>query len=96
MANSVTSRIVQTSFLMSLCYLVIGLLLAILPSFVHLRLGFTPVWAGTVVGAQYAATLLSRPRAGLLTDFIGPKAHRSMGAGGVSSKWLFTAFLSIS
>jgi MFS family permease len=74
MANSVTVRIVQTSFLRFLCYLVIGLLLAILPSFVHLRLGLTPVWAGIVVSGQYAATLLSRPRAGLMTDFIGPKA----------------------
>src|ERR1035438_6556506 len=74
MANSVTFRIVQTSFLMFLGYLVIGLLLAILPSFVHLRLGLTPVWAGIVVSAQYASTLLSRPRAGLMTDLIGPKA----------------------
>jgi MFS family permease len=74
MANSVTVRIVQTSFLMFLGYLVIGLLLAILPSFVHLRLGLTPVWAGIVASAQYASTLLSRPRAGLMTDVIGPKA----------------------
>ncbi len=74
MANLVTVRIVQTSFLMFLCYLVIGLLLAILPSFVHLKLGFTPVWAGAVVGTQYAATLLSRPHAGQMADVIGPKA----------------------
>jgi MFS family permease len=74
MANSVTARIVQTSFLMFLGYLVIGLLLAILPSFVHLRLGLSPVWAGIVVSAQYASTLLSRPRAGLMSDVIGPKA----------------------
>src|ERR1700722_9960092 len=73
MSNSVTVRIVQTSFLMFLGYLVIGLLLAILPSFVHLKLGLTPVWAGIVVSAQYVSTLLSRPRAGLMTDVIGPK-----------------------
>jgi MFS family permease len=73
MSNSVTVRIVQTSFLMFLGYLVIGLLLAILPSFVHLKLGLTPVWAGVVVSAQYVSTLLSRPRAGLMTDVIGPK-----------------------
>jgi predicted MFS family arabinose efflux permease len=74
MENSVAARIVQTSFLMFLGYLVIGLLLAILPSFVHLRLGLTPVWAGIVVGTQYASTLLTRPRAGLMTDLTGPKA----------------------
>ena len=74
MEKSVTVRIVQTSFLMFLGYLVIGLLLAILPSFVHLRLGLTPVWAGIVVGTQYASTLLTRPRAGLMTDLTGPKA----------------------
>jgi len=73
MTNSVTVRIVQTSFLMFLGYLVIGLLLAILPSVVHLKLGLTPVWAGIVVSAQYVSTLLSRPRAGLMTDVIGPK-----------------------
>jgi MFS family permease len=73
MSNSVTVRIVQTSFLMFLGYLVIGLLLPILPSFIHLKLGLTPVWAGTVVSAQYVSTLLSRPRAGLMTDVIGPK-----------------------
>jgi hypothetical protein len=74
MENSATVRIVQTSFLMFLGYLVIGLLLAILPSFVHLRLGLTLVWAGIVVGTQYASTLLTRPRAGLMTDLTGPKA----------------------
>lgn len=96
MANSVTVRIVQTSFLMFLCYLVIGLLLAILPSFVHLRLGLTPVWAGIVVSGQYAATLLSRPRAGLMTDFIGPKATVLAGQAACllsGSLLLFSAFL---
>src|ERR1700729_2305661 len=73
MANSVMARIVQTSLVMFLGCLVIGLLLAILPSFVHLRLGLTPIWAGIVVSAQYASTLLTRPRAGLMTDVIGPK-----------------------
>jgi predicted MFS family arabinose efflux permease len=74
LANSITVRILQTSLLMFFCYLVIGILLAILPCFIHLKLGLSPVWAGIVVSAQYAATLLSRPRVGLMTDCIGPKA----------------------
>src|ERR1700752_1859917 len=74
MAKSPTIRIIQTSAYMFLCYLSIGILLAILPSFVHLSLRLTPIWAGIVVSAQYAATLLSRPRAGRMADAIGPKA----------------------
>jgi len=93
MANSVSVRIAQTSLPMFLCYLVIGLLLAVLPTFVHLRLGLSPVWAGIVVSAQYAATLLTRPRAGLMTDLIGPKATVLSGqvASLVSGSFLFAS-----
>jgi predicted MFS family arabinose efflux permease len=74
MAKSTSIRIIQTSVYMFLCYLAIGVLLAILPSFVHLDLQLNPIWAGVVVSAQYAATLLSRPRAGRMADVTGPKA----------------------
>ena len=62
-----------------LCYLTIGLLLAVLPGFVHLRLGFSPLWAGVVVSSQYLATLVTRPTAGRMTDVIGPRATVLLG-----------------
>src|ERR1700676_4459224 len=55
------------------CYLTIGIPLAILPAFVHLRLGFGTVIAGLAISAQYIATVISRPQAGRLTDQLGPQ-----------------------
>ena len=37
--------------------------LAVLPIFVHAQMGFSPLVAGLAVSAQYAATLITRPRA---------------------------------
>jgi predicted MFS family arabinose efflux permease len=54
-------------------YLTIGLLLAVLPGFVHLHLGFSPLWAGVAISAQYLATLVTRPGAGRMTDVLGPR-----------------------
>jgi hypothetical protein len=51
----------------------IGLLLTVLPDFVHLHLGLSPLWAGVAISAQYAATLVTRPRAGRMTDVLGPR-----------------------
>jgi MFS family permease len=55
------------------CYLSVGIPLAVLPTFVHLRLGFGTVLAGLIISAQYVATVISRPRAGHLADTLGPK-----------------------
>src|SRR5262249_52495176 len=55
------------------CYLSIGLPLAILPPYVHLQLGYGTVLAGLVISAQYIATVISRPRAGRMADSSGPK-----------------------
>jgi MFS family permease len=73
-ATSTTIRIVHTSLFGFFYYLTIGLLLAVLPGFVHLHLGFSPLWAGVAISAQYLATLVSRPRAGRMTDVLGPRA----------------------
>jgi len=73
MVNSLTLRIVRTSSFIFLCYLLIGILLAALPGFVHLHLGFSTVWAGVAVSSQYVATLLSRPKVGRMTDVLGPR-----------------------
>jgi MFS family permease len=74
MVTSTTIRIIHTSLFVFFYYLMIGLLLAVLPGFVHLHLGLSPLWAGVAVSAQYLATLLTRPRAGRMTDVLGPRA----------------------
>jgi MFS family permease len=55
------------------CYLSIGLPLAILPEYVHLRMGFSAALAGLVISSQYIATFLSRPWAGRISDHKGAK-----------------------
>ncbi len=55
------------------CYLTIGLPLAVLPGFVHNTLGFNSVLAGLIISVQYFATLISRPHAGRYADQLGPK-----------------------
>ncbi len=54
-------------------YLAIGLPLAILPAYVHLRMGFSAALAGLVISVQYIATFLSRPWAGHISDHSGAK-----------------------
>lgn len=54
-------------------YLAIGLPLAILPAYVHLRMGFSAVLAGLIISVQYIATFLSRPWAGRISDRQGAK-----------------------
>jgi MFS family permease len=55
------------------CYLSIGLPLAVLPPYVHLRMGFSAALAGLVISIQYIATLLSRPWAGRISDRTGAR-----------------------
>ncbi|HZP04501.1 MAG TPA: MFS transporter [Terracidiphilus sp.] len=56
-----------------ICYLSIGLPLAVLPPYVHLRMGYSAVLAGLVISIQYIATLASRPWAGRISDRQGAK-----------------------
>ncbi len=55
------------------CYLSIGLPLAVLPAFVHFRMGMHAALAGLVISIQYVATFLSRPWAGRISDRAGAK-----------------------
>ena len=73
MINSPTLRIVRTSLFIFFCYLIVGGLLATVPGYMHLNLGFTTFLAGVAVSAQYVATLLSRPKVGRMTDVLGPR-----------------------
>jgi MFS family permease len=54
-------------------YLSIGLPLAVLPAFVHLRMGMHAALALLVVSIQYIATFLSRPWAGRISDHSGAR-----------------------
>ena len=63
------------------CYLSIGLPLAILPAYVHLRMGFHASLAGLVISIQYIATFLSRPWAGRISDTVGAKVSVLWGMG---------------
>jgi predicted MFS family arabinose efflux permease len=71
---STTIRIVHTSLFVFSYYLTIGFLLAVVPGFVHLHLGLSPLWAGVAISSQYLATLVTRPKAGRMTDVLGPRA----------------------
>lgn len=56
-----------------ICYLSIGLPLAVLPAYVHLTMGYSALVAGLVISIQSIATLASRPWAGHISDRIGAK-----------------------
>ncbi len=66
-------EILTFTYFTFVCYLSIGLPLAILPAYVHLRMGFSAVLAGLVISIQYIATFLSRPWAGRISDRQGAK-----------------------
>jgi MFS family permease len=67
-----------------ICYLSIGLPLAVLPPFVHLRMGYSAALAGLVISVQYIATLASRPWAGRISDRYGAKVSVLWGMGACS------------
>ncbi len=71
--NKLTLRILPAVAFTSIAYFSIGILLAILPSYVHLTLGLGTTVAGLLVSLQYIATFASRPLAGRLSDTIGPR-----------------------
>ncbi len=76
-----------------ICYLSIGLPLAILPPYVHLGLGYSAALAGLVISVQYIATFISRPLAGRISDHHGAKVSVlwGMGACTVSGALLLVA-----
>jgi hypothetical protein len=83
--SDVTLQIVTIVAATFACYLVIGIPFATLPGFIHLQLGFGPVVAGLAISVQYIATLLTRPRAGLMADGIGAKTTVLYGLAGCSA-----------
>lgn len=71
--SGTTAQILPAVFFTFVSYLSVGIPLAVLPLYVHLRLGYGTVLAGLIISAQYVATIVSRPRAGRMTDTLGPK-----------------------
>ncbi len=68
-----TWHILSYVYFTFICYLSIGLPLAVLPPYVNLRMGYSAVLAGLVISIQYIATLASRPWAGRISDRRGAK-----------------------
>jgi MFS family permease len=73
-AGGLTARILPAVWFTFVCYLTVGMLLAVLPAYVHARLGLGAVAAGVLVSLQYVATLATRPLAGRMSDLRGPRA----------------------
>lgn len=84
--RELAAHILPYVFFTFVCYLAIGVQLAILPSYVHLNLGYSTVLAGLIISIEYVATVLSRPRAGWMVDRLGAKRTVAYGlaTGGAS------------
>ncbi len=88
--RQVTARILPYVFLTFTCYLAIGVQLAILPSYVHLNLGFSTVLAGLIISMEYVATVVTRPQAGRMVDRLGAKRTVNYGLAVCGISGLFT------
>ena len=87
---AITLQIVSIVFYTFVAFLCIGLPIAVMPGYVHNQLGFSAVVAGLVIGAQYLATLLSRPVAGRICDTIGTKRAIVYGLSGIALSGVLT------
>jgi MFS family permease len=79
--NGGTRHILGFVYFTFICYLSIGLPLAVLPTYVHYRMGYSAAMAGLVISIQYIATLASRPWAGRISDRAGAKVSVLWGMG---------------
>jgi MFS family permease len=91
--RELTRRILPYVFFTFACYLAIGVQLAILPSYVHLSLGFNTVLAGLIISIEYVATVLTRPQAGRMVDRLGAKrtVNYGLAIGGASGVFTLLA-----
>lgn len=80
-SKAATRQILSFTYFTFVVYMSVGLPLAILPAYVHLRMGFSAAMAGLVISIQYIATLLSRPWAGRISDHAGAKVSVIWGMG---------------
>lgn len=80
-----TRKILGYVYFTFIVYLSIGLPLAVLPPFVHLKMGYSAMLAGLAVSTQYIATLASRPWAGRISDRMGAKVSVEWGMVGCTT-----------
>jgi MFS family permease len=80
-SNGSARHIISFTAISFVVYLAIGLPLAVLPEYVHLRMGYHASLAGLVVSIQYIATFASRPWAGRISDHKGAKISVLWGMG---------------
>jgi MFS family permease len=88
-SRSDTRHILGYVYFTFICYLCIGLPLAVLPPFVHLKMGYSALLAGLVISIQYIATLASRPWAGRISDGKGAKVAVIWGMAASSASGVF-------
>jgi MFS family permease len=84
-AGNSTRHILTFVYFTFICYISIGLPLAVLPPFVHFRMGYSAMLAGLAISIQYIATLASRPWAGRISDHLGAKISVLWGMGGCTA-----------
>jgi len=80
-----TWQILSFVYFTFICYMSIGLPLAVLPPFVHLKMGYSTTLAGLAISIQYIATLASRPWAGRISDRMGAKVSVLWGMAGCTA-----------
>jgi len=68
-----TWHLISFVYFTFISYMSIGLPLAVLPPYIHLKMGYSAMLAGLVISIQYVATLVSRPWAGRISDSLGAK-----------------------
>jgi len=90
-----TRHILSFVYFTFICYLSIGLPLAVLPPYVHLRMGYSAVLAGLVISIQYIATLASRPWAGRISDRAGAKVSVLWGMGACTASGVMLVVASL-
>lgn len=77
--RAVTLKILAAAIFNLICYINVGMPLAVIAGFVHQKLGFNTIIAGLSVSIAYLATFLSRPSAGRWMDTKGPKGSVLIG-----------------
>ncbi len=78
-AHAIVRALLPFTLAIFLGFLAVGLPVAVLPPYVHGRLGFGTVVVGIIVGLQSAATLLTRALAGRLADAWGARRVALLG-----------------
>ena len=86
--SSTLARILPLMAAVFVVFLVTGVALPALPIHIHQRLGLGAFAVGTVAGAQFAASLISRVGAGAFSDARGAKLALLLGLGMASAAGL--------